>query len=146
MTCHLDIANAIMDALRADPLLVDGPIARGRAITLPRQYESAVGVRLVRSGGQRVDFSDGRYWTTAVAIECAKRAGPDEDPQAAVDALVAEVYARVCNAALPKAAEGLPGDPEIHWDTDEADPSVGLATLIVRANHLTARASLAPMT
>lgn len=144
-SAHLGLTDRVLAALRADPPLVDGPIARGRGSVVPKTLTGAIGVRLVRAAGRRTDVSGILQWQTAVVIECAKRVAEGEDPNSAVDQLLQDIYARV-GALTVGAAGTLTGDPEIAWDFDEQDPSVGVASLILRADHITSRNTLLPYT
>lgn len=142
-TAHLQLTDVIMAQLRADPPLTDGPIARGRALLLGKQFDSAIGVRLARAGGNRIDTDGATSWQTAIVVECCMRAVDGDDAHAAVDPLLQSVYQRICAGPLPVAAAGWSGDPELAWDTDPDDPTVGLASLILRINHITGPMTLA---
>jgi hypothetical protein len=145
-SAHLQLTDRILVALRADPPLVDGPIARGRAIVVAKAFTGAIGVRLARAMGQRGGISGVLQWQTAIVIECAKRVADGEDPNSAVDQLLQDIFSRINSQALPAAASTWTGDPEIAWDMDQQDPSVGAASLILRADHITPRSTLQPIT
>jgi hypothetical protein len=148
-SAHLAITDDILAALRADPPLVDGPIVRGRAVVLTKAFTGAIGVRLVRSAGQPYSLNGDMQWQTLIAVECLKRADEGEDAHAAVDGLLQAVFERLgaaCSAAdAPLLPQGL-GEMEIAWDFDEQDPSVGAASLALRAEQLTAANTLRPQT
>lgn len=148
-SAHLALTDDILAALRADPPLVDGPVVRGRAVLLTKAFTGAIGVRLVRSAGQALSFGGETQWQTIVAVECVTRAGEGEDAHSAVDGLLQAAYERVATVFSSDGAPVLPtgpGDMEIVWDFEDQDPSVGGASLIVRAEQITAANTLHPQT
>jgi hypothetical protein len=143
-SAHLQLTDRVLAALQADPPLVDGPVVRGRAVVLAKGFTGAIGIRLARAGGQAV-VSGCTQWQTAMVIECLKRAADGEDASTAVDQLLQDVFARIAAPAVLFPAK-FTGEPEIAWDYDEQDPSVGAASLILRADHITTRSTLQPIT
>lgn len=83
-------------------------------------------------------------WQTTVVLELQARAAAGQDPEDALDALLAAVFDRL--QALPIAAPGVAdamGEPRIEWELMEADTAVAVARLAIGVQHRTAALSLA---
>lgn len=144
-SAQLQITDAIMATLRESPP-VAARIQRGRTIPAQLTADTVASVRLVRSNGTRLSV-DGvaTTWHTAIAIEVGARAAADSDAHAAVDPVLQAAYARIHAAPPAGGAWDWSGDPEIHWQIDEAESTVGLATLVLPITHITG-SSLTPLT
>lgn len=145
-TAHLELTDTIVAVLQTAPALAGGRITRGRAVPMQLGAGTALFVRLVKSAGRPLTVKgDVIQWGTVVAVECAARASAAQDAHSAVDDLLQAVYARIAAAAPTDGTWQWDSDPEIHWQIDEADTTVGVATLILPITHLTGP-TLAPQT
>ena len=143
-TAHLQATDAVMAALRTAPAVAD-KIARGRAVPAQMTSGTCAFVRLHRSSGNRLAL-DGTCttWITAIAIEIGARAAADGDAHEAVDPVLQAAFTRIEQLATAGVLDWA-GDPEIHWQIDEADTTVGLAAIVLPIKHI-AGPTLAPYT
>lgn len=145
-TAHLELTDAIVAALQTAPALAGGRITRGRAVPMQLSAGTALFVRLANASGRPFTVKgDVIQWRTVVAVECAARASAAQDAHSAVDDLLQDVYARIATAPPADGSWQWDGEPEIHWQIDEADTTVGIAALILPIAHLTGP-TLAPQT
>lgn len=142
-TAALAFTDAIVALLKAPTALCGGRVVRGRAVPVQLEDDSQIFVRLVRSRGQPLDLAGLHIrWQTLIGIEIALRAKPRQDAHAAVDDPLAAVYARLATAPVPAGADGWALQPDINWETAEADSTVSVATLAVQITHNTGPSSL----
>lgn len=138
-----DLVTAVVGALKAAPA-VSPRVERVRLRALPASAGTAVVVRPLGSDVLDAELPTGRpyAWTTQLAVECYARAPQGTAPDAAVDALLESVYARLmADATLGGAATVL--QPQgISYDYDVDGESVVCATLQINARQMTVGASL----
>ena len=138
-----DLVTAVVDALKAAPA-VSPRVERVRLRALPASAGTAVVVRPIASDVLDAELPTGHpyAWTTQLAVECYARAPQGTAPDAAVDALLESVYARLmADATLGGAATVL--QPQgISYDFDVDGESVVCATLQINARQMTVGASL----
>ena len=136
-TAHLQATDAVMAALRTAPAVAD-KIARGRAVPAQLTADTAAFVRLARSTGNSLALDgSATTWHTAPAIEIGARAAAGEDAHEAVDTVLQAAYTRICATEPAGGAWEWAEAPEIHWQIDEADSTVGLVTLVLPITHIT---------
>ena len=137
------LVTAVVDALKATPA-VSPRVERVRLRALPASAGTAVVVRPIASDVLDAELPTGHpyAWTTQLAVECYARAPQGTAPDAAVDALLESVYARLmANATLGGAATVL--QPQgISYDFDVDGESVVCATLQINARQMTVGSSL----
>ena len=138
-----DLVTAVVDALKAAPA-VSPRVERVRLRALPASAGTAVVVRPLGSDVLDAELPTGHpyAWTTQLAVECYARAPQGTAPDAAVDALLESVYARLmADATLGGAATVL--QPQgISYDYDVDGENVVCATLQINARQMTVGASL----
>ena len=138
-----DLVTAVVDALKAAPA-VSPRVERVRLRALPASAGTAVVVRPIASDVLDAELTTGHpyAWTTQLAVECYARAPQGTAPDAAVDALLESVYARLmADATLGGAATVL--QPQgISYDYDVDGESVVCATLQINARQMTVGSSL----
>lgn len=137
------LVTAVVDALKAAPA-VSPRVERVRLRALPASAGTAVVVRPIASDVLDAELPTGHpyAWTTQLAVECYARAPQGTAPDAAVDALLESVYARLmANATLGGAATVL--QPQaITYDYDVDGENVVCATLQINARQMTVGSSL----
>lgn len=138
-----DLVTAVVNALKA-PTAVSPRVERVRLRALPASAGTAVVVRPLGSDVLDAELLTGHpyVWTTSLAVECYARAPQGTAPDAAVDALLESVYARLmADATLGGAATVL--QPQgITYDFDVDGESVVCATLQINARQMTVGARL----
>lgn len=146
MTAQLQIQQALVAALQSAPAVAGGRIYINPVREVPLTTPTAVAISLQRSAGQSpaLGVID---WRTTYQVDCmARTANANAEPAAAIDALLADVYARL--AALSASTElglmDLAVEPAIAWDYDEGATSIATATLLLTATHRTATSNLDP--
>ena len=140
---HL-IQQAVVDALKAAPALAEGRVFANRVRTVSAASATAVAVRLERSTGAAPTLH-ATDWRTSLLVECYARGVANNDPAAAVDALLYAVWQRL--GALQAASLGLIDlrlEPDMGWDYDDAETPAVCVTLRLTAEHRTATDSLTP--
>lgn len=147
-SAHLQIQQALVAALVASPAVAGGRVYTNPVREVPQAAATAVAITLVRSSAQRPTLH-AADWSTTFQVECmARAASSGADPAAAVDDLLATVYARLAALTLP-AGLGLMDiavQPAIAWDYSEGTTPTVAATLLVAATHRTFSNSLEPWT
>lgn len=146
-TAHLQLAGAVQDALLANPALAGGRVKRGRAVPLQLDADNAIFVRLLTARGRAMEalVPITTEWTTGIAIDITARATAAQDAHEAVDELLQATFTRLAASEPGLGGFAWASEPEIHWQIDEADTTVGLATLVLPVRHLTGPQSLAPV-
>lgn len=141
MSAFVDLEAAAVAALTASPALAGGNVLRGRDLPMPTSRAEQVDVALAASRGQGRTL-DGGYnrWETAIALRLRARAAAGQGGAAAVDALLAAVFARLAAAAPPAGAARWTLSPDIEWTVDEADQTLVEARLLLRVDHFTGAA------
>lgn len=141
-SAQLSLLQAVEAALLASPAIAGGNISEDDVPMQPGT-DAAIRVRLGRSRGRQLPLDDSTTeWSTQIALECRQRASVGQSPYTAVDALLQAAYTRVVDQATAPNLGSWAAEPSIEWDIDEADTSIGVATLVLTATHL-AGASLA---
>jgi hypothetical protein len=72
-----------------------------------------------------------------IGIDIYARASAGSDGEAAIDTLLAAVFARMAAATPPTGAIAWTLDPLIQWDVTEADQTLAQASLALRVRHYT---------
>lgn len=143
-TAHLQLTDAVMSVLNAPPAVFQR-LTRGRAVPAQLGNDNAGFVRLHTAKGQRLDMAGlTTQWHTAIVVEIAARATAAQDAHEAVDALLQTAFSRIAASTPEAGAWEWAGEPEIQWQIDEADTTVGLAALVLPIRHLTGPHSLSP--
>lgn len=130
-----DVTAAFVTRLQASPA-VSSNIGRTRQRPWPEDVSDAIVVRPLGADideGAAVLFGSDT-WLVRVAVECYARAGQGTAPDAAVDTLLAAVYARVMgdetlNGALP---DGVVPQ-SLQYDFDADGDQAATATLVFQA-------------
>jgi len=144
MTAFLAITDAIKAALQGAPALAGVQVLRGRAVPVSAGGDQAILVNVKGARAVQLDINgDSMQWETTVAITVFQRAAIGSDAEAAIDPLLASVWATVVAIVPPAGVFGMTLDPSIQWDLDEADQIVVSAALSLRVTHYTTGAALA---
>lgn len=144
MSAFLDLANAVKSALLTPTQLASGFVNVGRLVPLPAGKTQGIWIRPARASGEAPFSGDSRVdWGTDLIVALAARGAAGADGIAAVDALLDQVYARLINAAPPGSADAWTVRPQLAWDVDESETTVGYCELRVNVRHRTASDSLA---
>lgn len=144
-TAFTSIQAAIVAALAQAPALAGGRVFANRVRAVAQQYDAYLVVRTDQSAATEtvLGFND---WQTVYVIEAYARASTaGADPIAAVDGLLAAVWARL--SALQPASLGvmqIDTRPGIDWQVDDGETPVACAVLRVVAKHRTPINSLEP--
>lgn len=147
MTAFAGLTTALVQALVQAPALAGGRVFPNRLRPIPDDRATAVVVRIgQRSQAQEIVL--GAYdWTTPFSVECIARGTSGLDPQAAVDALLADVWARLYALDITAlGAMSVTVNPAIEWSVDEADSSYICASIQLDVAHRTPLATLAALT
>lgn len=138
-----DLVTAVVDALKAAPA-VSPRVERVRLRALPASAGTAVVVRPIASDVLDAELPTGHpyAWTTQLAVECYARAPQGIAPDAAVDALLESVYARLMAGATLGGAATVLQPQGISYDFDVDGENVVCATLQINARQMTVGASL----
>lgn len=138
-----DLVTAVVDALKAAPA-VSPRVERVRLRALPASAGTAVVVRPIASDVLDAELPTGHpyAWTTQLAVECYARAPQGTAPDAAVDALLESVYARLMADATLGGAATVLQPQAITYDYDVDGENVVCATLQINARQMTVGASL----
>jgi hypothetical protein len=139
---------ALLAALQAAPALAGGNISANRTRAIESGHAAEIVVRLDQAAGDEAGIGSAMYdWQTAYTVECYARAASAADPAAAVDALLADTWARL--AALDTAATGadISLSPAIDWQYDgtTATPVVCAVLRLTARHSRTARNALTPL-
>jgi len=144
-TAFVSIQAAIVAALAQAPALAGGRVFANRVRAVAQQYDAYLVVRTDQAAATEtvLGFND---WQTVYAIEAYARASTaGADPVAVVDALLADVWARV-NALQPVNLGVMQIDtrPGIDWQVDDGETPVACAVLRIVCTHRTPCNSLEP--
>lgn len=144
MTAFLALTDALKAALQAAPALAGVPVVRGRAVPFAAGVDRGIALNIKASRATQLDINgDSMQWDTTVAIALFQRAAVNSDAEAAIDPLLASVWATVVGLTPPAGVYGMTLDPSIQWDVEEADQIVVSATMALRISHYTTGAALA---
>ena len=137
------LVTAVVDALKAAPA-VSPRVERVRLRALPASAGTAVVVRPIASDVLDTELPTGHpyAWTTQLAVECFARAPQGTAPDAAVDALLESVYARLMAGATLGGAATVLQPQGISYDFDVDGENVVCATLQINARQMTVGSSL----
>lgn len=138
MSAFLDLTDAVVAALAAGPALCDGGVTRGRDLIVPTHVQAAIQVHIDRASGETelLDLSEQR-WDAVVGVDLFARATAGQDGEAAIDALLAGVFARMAAAAVPAGVMAWVLAPTVQWAVDEADNTLVQASLVLRVQLYT---------
>lgn len=144
MSAFLALRDAAVAALLQAPAIAGGYVKAGRGSPLPAEKTAGVFVRLGRNPSAAPFVGDERHdWETELIVRLVARAAPGGDGEAAVDALLDQVYARLAAATPYANADAWTVAPGLAYDVDELDAALGAAELRLRIRHRTASGSLA---
>lgn len=144
MSAFLAIQTGLRGALIAAPALAGGNVQLNRFRPIPESQSSALVLRLDQTGGQETVLGV-LDWVSSYSVECYARAAGGADPAQAVDALLADVWARL--AVLDAAgigAQQLTLTPQIDWQYDDAATALVCAVIRLTVTHSTTTETLAP--
>lgn len=139
-TGFLTLQAALAAALA--PALAGGAVSINRARPLPASQATGIALSLQQSTAQEVVLGM-LDWVTSFSVECYARAATGADPAGAIDALLADVWARLCaidSGAL--GAQAVTINPQLDWSVDEAETPVVCVTLRLSVQHRTPFATL----
>ncbi len=146
MTAFASLTAALKALLLQAPVPGDGNVWRGRLRPIPAEHQHAIVIRLASSPGTVSGIQAGPVdWVSQIEIDLYARCTPAQDPEDALDTLLADVYARL--AASPNVATGvmdLMGEPQLDWGFAEADNTLAVVTLQLRVTHRTEGLTLNP--
>lgn len=142
-TVFAQAVGAIVTALGTVPA-VSTNIFRARTKPIAKEAADAVVVRVLGSDIERFAINGGPMnLDTQIAVECYARAsGASQSPDAAVDALLAKVYARLAaNATLGGLVMDLK-PTRLDYDFDADGEATACATLTYTVLHRAANLTL----
>lgn len=143
MSAFINLRDAAVAVLKAQPPLAAGFVHAGRAFPLPEDRREGIFVRLAPSNGDAPFASTTHVdWSTDLLVDVRVRAPAGQDPETTADALLEQVYQRLATATPPAAGAAWVLNPTVAFDVDEADQTLGMAQLRLRINHRTADGSL----
>lgn len=143
-TAFQSIADALVAALLAGPALAGGRVYANRLRPLPAGQASAIVVRMEQSAARETVLG-AHDWDSQFVVECCARGATGADPAAAVDALLADAWARLAGInASALGAMSVALNPQIEWQYDEADTPVVCAAVRLLVQHRTPVATLNP--
>lgn len=137
------IVAGIKSALDASPA-VSSMVERARLDAVPEQQETAVVIRLESAQAERFAILNGPTdWDTTIAIECyARSAGASQSADAAVDSLLASVWARLAaDTSLGNLVMDL-NPVSLEYDFDGKADDMACVTLALLVKHRTNNPSL----
>lgn len=142
-TAFASIQSALITALGTTPALAGGRIYANRLRPIAAVSNTAIVVRMDASDGveQVIGCLD---WGTNYAVECYARAATGADPAAAVDALLADAWERLCALNFTTLDASITLSPRIDWQYDDAETPVVCAVIHLTAQHRTALVTLQP--
>lgn len=141
MSAFLDLSDSVVSVLSAALPAVS--VRRGRRLSIPQGTALAIEVRVERADGDG-QFEDDTVtnWRSLIGIDCLARADAGTDGEAAVDALLEDVYAAMAAATVPQGAASWVFQPSVRWEIVEADQTLCVASLALAVNHFTGPRSL----
>ena len=139
-TVQSQIAEAMADALRAEPAVAGGRVFVGRARPIGADKPNAIVLRLERSMSHAAETLDSRTsWSTLVAVECYGRSVGDV-VDAEADAVVEAVFARFDEnsglGGLVMDIEPLAGET-LSWDFEQMESNMTCITARFVVKHQT---------
>ena len=147
MTAFSDITAAIVAKLSEAPALASGNVQRGHVWPMPEAVDEMIFVRPTDSLSERTGITGGPVdWTTSYLVEIRMRYTPDtESADAAIDALIGDVFERLAALSLAGMEDVIPG-VSVSWDYSEADVNVMGATVRADIVHRTQSSTLTAWT
>ncbi len=149
MTAFLDITRHIEAVCKQEPALAGGDVVRSRLLKLAE--DSPAGIRIFPQGadGKAAAVRGGHHsWQYEIAVECYARAPASGanagDAEAEADALVAQVWARLAQAAPPAGVQSLLNEPRLAFSVIESETPMCLVTLTFGVALSTVNATLTP--
>lgn len=142
-TAFATIQAALLAALNVNPALAGGRISANRMRPIPVGQNTAIVLRLDNADGNEVVLGC-TDWQTSFAVECYARAAAGADAAAAVDALLFDIWARLCSLDFTALGASVSMAPKIDWQYDDQDAPTCCAIIHLSAQHQTTTASLAP--
>jgi hypothetical protein len=140
-TAFFDIHAALIAALSAPTALAGGRIYANRLRPIAANQASAIVVRLDQAQGTEMVLGS-VDWSTAYAVECYARAATGTDPAVAVDALLADAWARMAALDFTALDAVISINPQIDWQYDDAETPVVCAVMRLTAQHRTTLSNL----
>jgi hypothetical protein len=138
-TAFLALQSAIAAALA--PAIPLGSVSLNRRRPIPAGQSSAIALHLDQTSGDETVLGM-LDWTTNFSVECYAKATAGADPAGAVDALFADVWARLSAidaGALNAIAVTI--NPQLDWQYDETDASLVCVVTRLSVQHRTPFAS-----
>lgn len=136
-TAFSGIAAALVTLMGNAPAVAN-KIERARVLPMAAQDDSLVVVRLGGSEGDGYAMQGAPVnWDTTLTLECHARS-TTLTPDAAVDALLQAVYARLkTDETLGGLIQGWKPQSSIEWDFESKGERVGYAAITLTAMHRT---------
>jgi hypothetical protein len=136
MTAHFAIQTALITALQTPTAMAGGRIYANRLRPIAANQATALVVRLDQAQGTELVLGlvD---WSTSFAVECYARAAAGTDPAAAVDALLADAWARLAALDFTALDAVISINPQIDWQYDDAETPMVCAVMRLTAQHRT---------
>lgn len=135
---HIQIRDAMVAVLLADPPLAGGNVSANRRIPMARQDNAKVFVYLESAVGDRGAIRGAPIdWNTLVRTECVARDVPGTTADDAADALAVQVFDRLsADIGLGGLLQDLYATG-MEWGEEEADTTVATCQLQWAAQHRT---------
>lgn len=142
-TAFASVQSELIAALGTAPALAGGRIYANRLRPIAAGSNTAIVVRMDAADGteQVLGSID---WATTYAVECYARSATGADPAAAVDALLADTWARLAALDFTTLDASITLSPKIDWQYDDAETPVVCAVIHLSAQHRTALVTLQP--
>lgn len=140
---HLQVRDAVADAIEAQPLFATASVVRNGRRPVPQGTQARVFVFLSNAASTPFAIRGAPVnWVTGVRVELVARDAPGVEAESAVDRLLQQVYARL------ESQPGLGGlsmnlqVTNLEWGEDESDTTVASCSLTVQVQHRTNNANL----
>lgn len=141
-SAFIGLQSGLVAALASAPALAGGRIDANRLRPVSAASPTAIVVRLDRAEGLQMVLG-ATDWTSAYSVECYARASGSGEPVAAIDQLLADVWARLCALdATALGATDITVNPRIDWQYDEVDTPLVCAVIQLSVQHRTPSNSL----
>lgn len=144
-TAFLTAAQAVVDALQADPALADGRVYLGRDAPMPEHHASEVRVGIESTSGRMLTLgATDVLWETTIGVEVRQRAAGGGTALPDLDALVEAVFTRLAQATAAPGSSAWQMEPTIRWQLADADTPIATAGLALRVEQITGGGTLQP--
>jgi hypothetical protein len=142
MTAFASIQTALLAALTASPALASGNISTNRQRPIPAGQSTAIVLRLDQSDGTEMVLG-ALDWNTAYTVECyARGSTATTEMVAAVDTLLAAVWARLAALTYEALGADIAVNPRIDWQYDDGETPLVCAVIRITCSHRTSRSTL----